>query len=198
MRHNPDDERDDDGATIARPVVDEAAERHKVRKDSGGSRGEGSAASLNPKTLPRVSGNHDRSAPRDRDRTHQPLSGPHRVLRNALQRGERESRTRLDGPRNAPCGDGTPEGGAQIKGHGQSVSWSRAGPSAHVPVCREPGRPVPEGWQVRVELGTRARRGAQREGQSGERTEISTVRRPEETSHSVSRPTGPGSRIPRS
>ena len=112
MRHNPADERDNGGAATARPVVDEAAERHKVRKDSGGSRGEGSATSLNPKTLPRVSGNHDRSAPRDRDRTHQPLSGPHRVLRNALQRGDRESRTRLHGPLNAPCGDETPEGGS--------------------------------------------------------------------------------------
>ena len=134
MRRSLADEHGDEDAAIARSIVDEAARRHKaagqggqtslpptstaapattrVRKDSGGSRGEGSATSLNPKTLPRVSGNHDRSAPRDRDRTHQPLSGPHRVLRNALQRGERESRARLDGPLNAPCGDGTPEGGS--------------------------------------------------------------------------------------
>ena len=91
----------------------------QVRKDSGRSRGEGSATSLDPKTLPRVCGNRNHNQHQeDCDRTHQPLSEPHRVLRNAPQRGERESRTRLDGPRNAPCGDGTPEGGTRIKGHG--------------------------------------------------------------------------------
>jgi hypothetical protein len=80
-------------------------------------RGEGSATSLDPKTLPRVCGNRNQSAPRDCDRTRHPLSDTHRVMRNASQRGERESRTRLDGPLKAPCGDGTPEGGTQIKDH---------------------------------------------------------------------------------
>ena len=37
IRHNPADERDDGGAAIARPVVDEAAKRHKAaRQPTGG------------------------------------------------------------------------------------------------------------------------------------------------------------------
>ena len=81
IRRSLADEHGDEDAAAARSIVDEAARRHKaaghsgptslrptptaapattqVRKDSGGSRGEGSATSLKPKTLPRVSGNHD-------------------------------------------------------------------------------------------------------------------------------------------
>ena len=139
IRRSLADEHGDEDAAIARSIADEVdrqheAARHKartssrstppappvatqVRKDSGGSRGEGSATSLDPKKLPRVSGNRNQSAPRDCDRTRHPLSDTHRVMRKASQRGERESRTRLDGPLKAPCGDGTPEGGAQIKDH---------------------------------------------------------------------------------
>ena len=139
IRRSLADEHGDEDEAIARSIVDEVARQHQaagrdgqtslsstpaatpattqVRKDSGGLRGEGSATSLDPKTLPRVSGNRNQSAPRDCDRTRHPLSDTHRVMRNASQRGERESRTRLDGPLNAPCGDGTPEGGARIKDH---------------------------------------------------------------------------------
>ena len=139
IRRSLADEHGDEDAAIARSIADEVDRQHEaarhnartssrstppappvatqVRKDSGGSRGEGSATSLDPKKLPRVSGNHNQSAPRDCDRTRHPLSDTHRVMRNASQRGERESRTRLDGPLKAPCGDGTPEGGAQIKDH---------------------------------------------------------------------------------
>ena len=76
-----------------------------------------------------------------------------------------------------------------------------SGPSAHVLVCGEPGRPVQgmtHGWNWEpVREG-----GLWREGWSGERTKISTARRPEGTSlrrqTRVSSPTGPGSRIPHS
>ena len=139
IRRSLADEHGDEDAAIARSIADEADRQQEaarqnartpsrstppappaatqVRKDSGGSRGEGSATSLDPKKLPRASGNHNQSAPRDCDRTRHPLSDTHRVMRNASQRGERESRTRLDGPLKAPCGDGTPEGGTQIKDH---------------------------------------------------------------------------------
>ena len=220
IRRSLADEHGDEDEAIARSIVDEVARQHQaagrdgqtslsstpaatpattqVRKDSGGLRGEGSATSLDPKTLPRVSGNRNQSAPRDCDRTRHPLSDTHRVMRNASQRGERESRTRLDGPLKAPCGDGTPEGGAQIKGHGQSVAWSRAVlPLTSLSVENQAApsqRDDRHGWNWEP-----VREGdIRREGQSGERTNISTVRQPEGNSLSVSGTTGPGPRIPHS
>ena len=81
IRRSLADEHGDEDEAIARSIVDEVARQHQaagrdgqtslsstpaatpattqVRKDSGGLRGEGSATSLDPKTLPRVCGNRN-------------------------------------------------------------------------------------------------------------------------------------------